>query len=64
MHYLLIIMHINLNNQGDHFLQLSPMIGRADQSAPSPLLSPDPLFLMLNDQPDLPQFRLEPEGDF
>lgn len=51
-------MHINLNNPGDQFLQLSPILGRVDQGAPSPLLSPDPLFFVPNSQPEMPHFRL------
>lgn len=52
-------MHINLNNTGEHFLQLSPLFGRGDQRPPSPLLSPEPLFLTPPISQDMMQFGLE-----
>ena len=51
-------MHINLNNPGEHFLQLSPLVGRNDPPAPSPMLSPDPLFLAPPATEDIMQFKL------
>ena len=52
-------MHINLNNQGDHFLQLSPLLSNGSHRAPSPLLSPDPLFLSHQEEDAMDRFRLD-----